>query len=1217
MRRFSITKWFRDLAIFKKLYFIAAIVGIITLIEVLVYLVPINTLSAIRAFTRAEGILSKSQKNAVYNLELYAHKHDKQNDHDEQHYIAFQNYMKVLSGNHKALIEITKKKPDFETARQGFLEGRNQPEDIPGMIKLFSRFRNISFINKALIIWKEADSYLPKLISTGEKLHAEIISGSPSVEKIDKIVSEIVSIDLKLTRLGDEFSDTLAEGSRWIEKMILRVFLSITFILGTIILFFAISLNRTIRKELNELNRVAAIVTNGDYSERAKVYSQNEIGVVADSVNRMTMQLQKQIILIKQSEEIARKSEEQFKYLFENTSELIQSIHTADGKILYVNPAWLKTLEYTKEEVKELFLTNVIHPDNMEDYKIISQKIDKGEQIDHLEGAFITKTGKKIYIEGSIVCYLKEGIPYSTLGIFRNITQRKIADEKQAILATIVNYSDDAIISTTFDGTVKSWNRAAEKLFGYTGDEIIGKSVFIMSPPQRANEDPQLLEKIKSGIFIEHYETESQKKDGTIIPVEVSLSPIKDRSGNIIGVSKIVHDITKRKKTEEELKQKNYFLNAVLENIPAMIFMKNAKDLRYIFFSKAVEESLGHRKDELIGKNAYDLFPKEQADSFTFQDRDVLKQKEIFEIPEELVDTKNGKRWLHTRKIAIYDESADPIYLLGVSMDITERKKSEDKFKGLLESTPDGILIVDSKGIIQLVNSQTGNIFGYKKDEIIGKDLDILIPARFKGSHGQHFKAFFSHPRIRLMGDRSGVDLFGLRKDGTEFPIEISLGPIETSEGILVSAVIRDITEQKKSSALAISLAEEKTKAELEAKKAKEANQFKDRFLANMSHEIRTPMNAIIGFSDILANKNLGVVEKEYVATIKQAGENLLNIINDILDISKIEARMMSFEEHPFCLKDILKSVHSMLKIKAKEKHLELTFICDDDVPDNLLGDSKRLSQIIINIVGNAIKFTNKGKVQVNVKAHDLEGENTVIEFYVKDTGIGIQKDKLEHVFDRFWQADSNVTRKYGGTGLGLNIAKQLVDLQGGAMFVKSEFNVGSVFSFWIPYKKTNEILSAAVTKNEKFMMEDLKNLNMLMVEDNLLNVKLISSLFSENNLKLQVVENGKACIDKLKEYQNSANVWNENETTLGGFDIILMDIEMPIMNGYETAMYIRNEMKSNIPIIAMTANAMAGEREKCLRMGMNDYISKPVNANLLFEKIYDNTHIYELTINS
>lgn len=997
-----------------------------------------------------------------------------------------------------------------------------------------------------------------------------------------------------------------------------KLILAIIFAFGAGVLYFFISLNRTISKELNELNNAASNVAKGDYSRRVKVYSQNEIGVVADSFNRMTDQLEQQIKLIKQSEEKARKSQAEFRNLFENTSELIQSIRIEDKKFLYVNPAWLKTLEYTEDEVKNSSLSTIIHPDKLEQYNLLLQKICKGENVDYIESSFISKSGKEIMVEGSFVCNTIEGLPYSTLGIFRNVTQKKTAEEKQAILAAIVDYSDDAIISTLLDGVVTSWNNGAKKLFGYSSQEMIGKSVLVISPPYLVNKDKEQLDKIKNGNLIQHFETERQRKDGSIIPVDISLSPIKDDLGHIISISKIAHDITERKKIAAEIKQKNYFLHGVLENIPALIFLKNARDLKFVFFSKVVEESLGYKKEELLGKNVYDLFPKEQADSFTAQDRDVLKQKGIYEIPEELVDTKNGKRWLHTRKIAIRDESGDPIYLLGVSMDITERKKSEDKFKGLLESTPDGIVMVDSQGTIQLVNKQIENIFGYKKNEIIGKGVDILMPPHFRNAHAHHFKSFFSDPKVRLMGDRSGVNLFGVRKDGTEFPIEISLGPIETADGILVSVVIRDITEQKKANALALSLAKEKTEAELEAKKANEANQFKDRFLANMSHEIRTPMNAIIGFSDMLATKNLGVVENEYVATIKLAGENLLNLINDILDISKIEAGMMSFEEHPFCLKEILKSLHAMLKIKAKEKNLEFIFICDEDVPDNLLGDSKRLSQIIINIVGNAIKFTNKGKVQVNVKAHDLENDNTVIEFFVKDTGIGIPKDKLEHVFERFWQADTNVTRKYGGTGLGLNIAKQLVDLQGGAMFVNSEFNVGTIFSFWIPYKKSKQVPSASATANEKFMMTDLRKLNILMVEDNLLNVKLIASLFSENNLKLQVAENGKVCIDNLKENEKQEKSKQKgNENTLGGFDIILMDIEMPIMNGYETAMYIRNEMKSNIPIIAMTANAMAGEREKCLRMGMNDYISKPVNANLLFEKIYYNTHIYQLTINS
>lgn len=381
-------------------------------------------------------------------------------------------------------------------------------------------------------------------------------------------------------------------------------------------------------------------------------------------------------------------------------------------------------------------------------------------------------------------------------------------------------------------------------------------------------------------------------------------------------------------------------------------------------------------------------------------------------------------------------------------------------------------------------------------------------------------------------------------------------------------------------------------------KQLEKSTKLKDIFLANMSHEIRTPMNAIIGFSDLLSTTSLGQKELEYVKTINISGENLLAIINDILDISKIEAGMMTFEEDHFSVKEIIKSLKTMMIGKANEKNIELFFVCDEDVPNALLGDPNRLIQILINLVGNAIKFTQKGMITVHARVCQLNDENALIEFSVKDTGIGINQSELEHIFERFRQAESSTTRKYGGTGLGLSIVKQLVELQGGTLSVKSEHNAGSVFSFRIRYKNSSQVLvEVAPQMVEKgSIIENLRKLSILMVEDHPMNIMLISSLFSENNLKFHNAENGRICIDKLKE---------------NNFDIILMDMEMPVMNGYEATSIIRNELKSNIPIIAMTAHAKAGEREKCIRLGMNDYLSKPIDANLLFEKMY------HLTLNS
>ena len=510
----------------------------------------------------------------------------------------------------------------------------------------------------------------------------------------------------------------------------------------------------------------------------------------------------------------------------------------------------------------------------------------------------------------------------------------------------------------------------------------------------------------------------------------------------------------------------------------------------------------------------------------------------------------------------------------------------------LIEASLDPLLTISSAGKITDMNEATVNIIGMAREKL--KDT--------------YFFDYFTEPQkarevyqeVFANGSVADSPLTLRHKDGKLTAVLFNGSVYKDDKGNVLGVVVvaRDITDQKR---FENELIEAKRNAERATEKAEESTKLKEAFLANMSHEIRTPMNAIIGFSDILSKRKLGEQEKEYVKIIKSAGQNLLTIINDILDISKIEAGMMTFEENNFSVKEIFKSLNKMLMEKAKEKNLELLFNCDESVPDALLGDQTRLTQIIINLTGNAIKFTQIGKVQVNVKVLKSEKENVLLEFSIEDTGIGISQDKLKNIFERFQQAESHTTRKYGGTGLGLSIAKQLVELQGGTLSVKSELQAGSVFSFCIAYKRSSQIKIVPEVAEKKYNMEDLSKLKILLVEDNQLNVKLIASLFSENNLQLQKAEDGKVCIKKLKE--------NNGETLLTTcFDIILMDMEMPGMNGYEATTIIRKELKNNIPIIAMTANAMAGEREKCLGFGMNDYISKPINANLLFEKIYDLT---------
>ena len=400
-----------------------------------------------------------------------------------------------------------------------------------------------------------------------------------------------------------------------------------------------------------------------------------------------------------------------------------------------------------------------------------------------------------------------------------------------------------------------------------------------------------------------------------------------------------------------------------------------------------------------------------------------------------------------------------------------------------------------------------------------------------------------------------------------------------------ILGTIQDISEQKRT--------------ELELIKAKEQAEkavvIKEQFLTNMSHEIRTPMNGIIGFAKILENTKLNEDQKQSVQAIKKAGQNLMFIINDILDFSKIEADKMTFEEANFSLSKTVNSVIELLVQNAKEKKLKLLCDIDPKIDDNLVGDPTKLTQILLNLVGNALKFTEKGFVELIVTEVQGTESDCLLKFLVVDTGIGIPKDKIDSIFESFNQASNETTRKYGGTGLGLTITKKLVELQGGNITVESTISKGSEFSFSLQYKKVQkQVLNDTQVKNLTLAPDFLKDTKILLVEDNELNQLLAIKVFEKWKKKIDVAENGKIAIEKIK-----------NNT----YDIILMDIQMPEMDGLELTRFIRKNMgeKSNTPIIALTAHATVDEERKCLDNGMNDYLSKPYDFNVLLNKLYQN----------
>jgi signal transduction histidine kinase/CheY-like chemotaxis protein len=508
--------------------------------------------------------------------------------------------------------------------------------------------------------------------------------------------------------------------------------------------------------------------------------------------------------------------------------------------------------------------------------------------------------------------------------------------------------------------------------------------------------------------------------------------------------------------------------------------------------------------------------------------------------------------------------------------------ESELKIKKILNTLPVGIGIIDAKGNPYYSNDVCESIFGknistktsYEKlpeaYQIYIAGTDILYPLE-------------KRPTLRILQGEQFVqcDDLEILNNNKRIPLRVSCSPLTNSSGKIeyIISVVEDISNEKKTIQTLINA----------KNKTEEAIKVKENFLANMSHEIRTPMNAVIGFTNLLLKRDLPLQEKEYIRIIKNSGENLLRIINDILDISKIESGLITFEEIPISIKELFASLNSMLVQKANEKKLQLSFNWDKNIPDVLLGDSTRLSQILINLTSNAIKFTKKGSVTIFAKLINTENNVYKIEFIIQDTGIGIPKEKQQLIFERFVQAETDTTRNYGGTGLGLSIAKQLVEYQGGTICLESTEGVGSTFSFALPFKAPlDSLLSEADTIND-LIIKKLKKINTLLVEDNTINIKLIESIFSEYNMPVDYAENGFAALEKIK-----------NNT----YDLILMDIEMPKMNGYETTAAIRNDLKINTPIIALTAHSLPGEKEKCINSGMNEYISKPIRTKLLFEKM-------------
>jgi len=483
------------------------------------------------------------------------------------------------------------------------------------------------------------------------------------------------------------------------------------------------------------------------------------------------------------------------------------------------------------------------------------------------------------------------------------------------------------------------------------------------------------------------------------------------------------------------------------------------------------------------------------------------------------------------------------------------------------------------------MNEATSIIIGMTRKELTGTD--------FFNYFTEPQKAREVYQKIFAKGSVTDFPLT-LRQKGEKLTDVLFSGSVykDDKENVMgVVIIARDVTDQKKNATELIEakvFAEEATRIAEEAKyKAESAVKTKQQFLSNMSHEIRTPMNAIIGFTKVLLKTDLSPKQKEYLSAIKLSGDSLIVLINDILDLAKVDAGKMTFEKIPFRMALSISAMIHLFETKIQEKNIKLITEYDKKIPKVLVGDPVRLHQIILNLVSNAVKFTSKGKIIVRVNLLDEDEDQVTIQFAVSDTGIGIEANKIENIFENFQQASSGTSRLYGGTGLGLAIVKHLVEPQGGTISVVSKINEGSTFSFTLSFLKTN--VTAELELDIVELDSEIKNIKVLVAEDIVLNQLLMKTLLDDFGFDREIADNGRIAIEKLQAKN---------------YDIILMDLQMPEMNGFEATEYIRQKLNSKIPIIALTADVTTVDLAKCRAVGMNDYIAKPVDERVLYSKI-------------
>ncbi|MGB9123176.1 MAG: PAS domain S-box protein [Candidatus Angelobacter sp.] len=861
---------------------------------------------------------------------------------------------------------------------------------------------------------------------------------------------------------------------------------------------------------------------------------------------------------------------------------------TPDGTIESWNHGAEKLFGYGSQEIIGQNILVLAPEDEAPSVNAVIQRMKRGEAVHPFDGSGVTKDRRRIEISCSASPVKDaDGKLMGVAAILRDISERRRADEARALLAAVVEYSEEGIIAVSLDKRVLSWNRGAQAIYGFPAEDILGKSVFsTIIPPERVEEYNGFFARVLAGETLVQFESERHHKDGRRVEVSLTYCPIKNPKGEVIGVSAIVRDITRAKATQQALREANENYRALINNIPDVIWMLNSND-EVKFLSANVEKLFGYSAAECYARGPSLLFDSvhpDQAQHVRHMFQLFFEEGTLFDI-EFRIRRKDGEwRWVHNRAIQTFEKDGLRC-ASGLLTDITQRKaaeeslrESEQRYRLLFERNLAGVFRCSQVGSFLDCNDAGAKILGYdSRDDLIGRSvMDVFFDPADKAASDQ---------RMAQFGTASNQELFMRRKDGSSVWVMANTTMVPGATGTEIEGTFLDITLLKQ--------AEEQMRLAKEA--AESANRAKSEFLANMSHEIRTPMNGVIGMIDLALDTNLTHQQRDYLATVKSSAGALLEIINDILDFSKVEARKLELERVPFSVKEVVRATVKEFSVQARNKQLSLQSDFSADLPDIAIGDPGRLRQILMNLVGNALKFTDQGEIMVRVQRL----QDNALQFSVSDTGIGISGDKQKTIFEAFVQADTSSTRHYGGTGLGLAIVSQLVALMHGRIWLESKAGSGSTFYFTAHFGLATAIPATDETqpREERTAATPSRKLHILVADDNLVNLRLARSLLAKQGHSVLTVGSGREALAVLEQQS---------------FDLVLMDVQMPDMDGFEATKVIRAQERisqKHLPIVAMTAHAMIGDRERCLAAGMDSYVTKPVDANKLSAAIADAVH--------